>query len=163
LSRADSNTTRRRLVEVIGNCVYHALGLVETLQDERRALESQDMDALDIAISEKSKSVESLRLAEEQRKALCVAAGFPDGPEQMNDAIAWCDDYSVVANCWQHLLEIVTRCDSLNMSNGAIIRSRKTHVDASIAIIRGDSHNPSLYNRDGQNPARQSLRSIAEA
>lgn len=163
MAQHDVSETRRRFVEIIGNCVYHALGLTKTLEEEQRALASQDIDALDAAVCAKAKCVEELRVVEQERKNLCIESGFPDEPEQMQKVIAWCDDYAVVENCWQHLLDVVAQCDSLNMTNGAIIRGRKQHVDSSISIIRGGKSNTGIYNRSGQEPQRHNLRSIAEA
>lgn len=154
---------RQRLIEIIGNCEIHALGLAETLEDERKALESQDADALDAAVSNKSKCVEELRGVEQQRKKFCVHSGFPDEPEQMQKVIACCDEHSVLANCWQQLMDVVTQCDSLNMTNGAIIRGRKQHIETSISIIRGGIPSNNIYDRSGQEPQRNNVRSIAEA
>lgn len=159
----DIEEARRQIVEVIGDCAYHALALAESLADEKRALEEQDMDALDIAISNKSQCVTELRNFEDQRKTLCSASGIPAGPEQMQRMIDWCDESSIVTNCWQHLMDVVTHCDSLNMTNGAIIRGRKQHVDTSISILRSGQPASTIYNRDGHKPQLHSLRSIAEA
>jgi flagella synthesis protein FlgN len=163
LNRPDINEARRRIVEVLGNAAYHALGLADILVDEKRALEAQNMDALDLAISNKSKCVAELRLAEDQRQKYCNDCGMPAGPEQMQSMIDWCDEYSIVANAWRHLMEVIAQCDFLNMTNGAIIRSRKQHVDTSISILRGGQPASMIYNRDGQKPQPHGLRSIAEA
>jgi flagellar biosynthesis/type III secretory pathway chaperone len=160
---ADSSTARRRIVEVTGTAVFHALGLADALADEKRALESQDMDALDVAISNKSKCVAELRLVEDQRKRICTDCGFGDKTKQMQQMIAWCDEYAIVANCWQHLMEVVANCDLLNTTNGAIIRSRKQQVDSSISILRNGQPALTVYNRDGQKPQQHGLRSIAQA
>lgn len=163
LSHPDSSEARRRLVEIIGNSVYHALGLADTLADEKRALEAQDMDALDLAISSKSKCVAELRSVEEQRRKLCDDCGVPAEADQMQRMIDWCDQYSIVANCWRHLLEVIAQCDFLNTTNGAIIRARKQQVDNSISMLRSGTTASTIYNRDGQKPQPHGLRSIAEA
>ncbi|MGI9272096.1 MAG: flagella synthesis protein FlgN [Woeseiaceae bacterium] len=163
MNEQDISKTREQLIEIIGRCELHALGLAKTLESERQALEGQDADALDIAVSEKSKSVEELRGAEQLRKRLCVESGFPDEPDQMQKVIAWCDQHAVLANCWQQLMDVVTQCDSLNMTNGAIIRSRKQHIETSISIIRGGIPSNNIYDRSGLEPRRDNVRSIAEA
>ncbi len=159
----DSATARKQIVEIIGDGVYHALGLLETLQDERKALEEQDVTALRSAVGHKSKCVEELRAMEDARRQLCINAGFADGPDQMVQMLAWCDQESVVANCWQHLMEIATECNSLNVTNGAIIHGRRQQIDASIAVIRGGSAEANTYSRRGTEPHSHTLRSIAEA
>lgn len=162
---AHSATTeaRRQIVEIIGNCVYHALGLMETLEEERKALEQQDMAALSTVIESKGRCVNDLRSVEEERKQVCIDAGFSDGPDQMVQMIEWCDDSSIVANCWQHLMDIAIECNALNITNGAIIRGRKQQIESSISIVRGGNPTMDTYNRSGTEPHGQHLRSIAEA
>ncbi len=163
MAAPDSAAARKQIVEIIGDGVYHALGLLETLQDERKALEEQDTVALRAAVDHKGKCVEQLRAMEDARRTLCIDAGFADGPEQMVQMLAWCDEESVVANCWQHLMEIATECSSLNVTNGAIIHSRRQQIDTSIAVIRGGRAETDTYSRSGREPHSHTLRSIAEA
>jgi flagellar biosynthesis/type III secretory pathway chaperone len=163
MATPDSATARKQIVEIIGDCVFHALGLMETLQDERKALEDQDMDALKSAVDSKGKCVNDLRTMEDRRRNLCIAAGFPDGPDQMVQMLEWCDEGSVIANCWQHLMDVATECNTLNITNGAIIRGRKQQIETSISIIRGGQPEMDTYNRSGREPPGHHLRSIAEA
>ena len=159
----DTATARKQIVEIIGDGVYHALGLLETLRDEHTALEQQDLTALRAAVDHKGKCVEELRGMEEARQRLCVDAGFPDGPDQMVHMLAWCDEESVVANCWQHLMDIATECNTLNVTNGAIIHSRRQQIDAGIAVIRGGKPETDTYGRSGRGAQSHTLRPLAEA
>lgn len=163
MAAPDPAAARKQIVEIIGDCVFHALGLMETLQDERKALEEQDMDALKSAVDSKGKCVNDLRTMEDRRRNLCAAAGFPDGPDQMVQMLEWCDENSVIANCWQHLMDVATECNTLNITNGAIIRGRKQQIETSISIIRGGQPEMDTYNRSGREPQGHHLRSIAEA
>lgn len=162
MQRPDSANARAQLVKIIGDCVYHAIGLKETLEEERKALEEQDMTALSAAIDDKTKCVDELRLGEQQRTDLCAAAGFSAGPEQMDQMIQWCDEDSAVSNCWQHLIGIAVDCDRLNVSNGQIIRGRQQQIESSISVLRGE---PQLhtYGHSGKEPRGHALRTIAEA
>jgi len=163
MAAPDSAVARKQIVEIIGDCVFHALGLMETLQDERKALEEQDMDALKSVVDTKGKCVNDLRAMENARRNLCIAAGFPDGPDQMVHMLEWCDEGSVIGNCWQHLMDVATECNTLNITNGAIIRGRKQQIETSISIIRGGQPEMDTYNRSGREPQGHHLRSIAEA
>jgi flagellar biosynthesis/type III secretory pathway chaperone len=163
MATPDSAAARKQIVEIIGDGVLQALGLMETLQDERKALEDQDMDALKSAVDSKGKCVDALRTMEDKRRSLCIAAGFPDGPDQMVQMLEWCDEGSVIASCWQHLMDVATECNTLNMTNGAIIRGRKQQIETSISIIRGGQPEMDTYNRSGREPQGHHLRSIAEA
>lgn len=163
VAHSSPDAARQQIVEIIGNCVYHALGLKESLEDELRALEEQDMDSLRSAIDNKSNCVESLRKLEDQRRVLCETAGFESGPEQMEQMTTWCDDDSVLANCWQHLLDIAVECNALNLTNGSIIRSRKQQIETSLAVIRGGAPEAGIYGRSGHGANGPSQRSLAEA
>ena len=92
MSHPTPENARKQIVEIIGNSVYHALGLKESLQDEFAALEAQDMDALRVAVDNKSSCVAALQTLEQQRKDFCIGAGFESGPEQMEQLAEWCDE-----------------------------------------------------------------------
>ena len=157
------DSARKQIVEIIGNSVYHALGLKESLADEHSALEQQDMDALRIAVDNKSRCTAALQTLEQQRNEFCSSVGFAAGTEQMEQLTEWCDEDAVVANCWQHLLDIAVECNAMNLTNGAIIRSRQQQIEAGLAVIRGGNQEPGVYGRSGRGPSGPSQRSLAEA
>ena len=163
MSRPSKSEARSQIVDVIGECVYHALGLKESLRNERRALEEQDTNALHTAVDTKSQCVEKMAALEEQRRALCETSGFHAGPEQMIEMSQWCDEDSVVYKAWSHLMEIATDCNALNLSNGAIIRMRGEMVASNLAVLRGANSNPDTYKREGQDIAAMNQRSLAQA
>ena len=163
MSHPTPENARKQIVEIIGNSVYHALGLKESLQDEFAALEAQDMDALRVAVDNKSSCVAALQTLEQQRKDFCIGAGFESGPEQMEQLAEWCDEDEVLANCWQHLMDIAVECNAMNLTNGAIIRARQQQIEAGLAVIRGGAQDPGVYGRSGRGPSGPSQRSLAEA
>ena len=158
-----TSDAREQATEILDRCVFHATQLRECLKEEHNALASQDLDALMTAIEDKGVCVRELQKFEAQRAALCSASGFPDGPAQMADFSAWCDDESLIERSWDELLEIAAECNSLNLANGAFIRMRRQHVDSGIAVLRGIDPASPTYDRHGG--ARDGLgnRSIAEA
>ena len=160
LSRADA---RCKIVDVIGESVCHALVLRESLKDERAALESQDTEALNDAVTAKSDCVSKLAELEQQRAELCERLGFHDGPEQMTRMSEWCDEDSVVASGWLQLLEIATECNSLNLTNGAIISLRRQHTDSQLAVLRGTDSQTETYGREGIDTAARNRRALAQA
>ena len=151
------------MADLLGDSVYQALGLLETLDDERIALAEQDVGTLLTILEQKEECIRELRKLDERRSDLCAAAGFPAGPEQMDKMLGWCDENDVVANTWQHLMEIATECNSRNLTNGSIIRGRKQQIDAGLAVVRGGASNVDTYSRNGMEPSGASLRPIAEA
>lgn len=159
----DKQLARRQLVDVLGDCVYHALGLKQCLQDEFRALQDQDMDGLGAAVDNKSRCTNALQDLDVKRLEFCNAAGFEAGPEQMQRMIDWCDADAAVAGRWQHLLNIAAECVSLNITNGAIIRTRSEHIDTNLSVLRGGSGQPETYSHTGKVPATTGIRNLAEA
>lgn len=162
-SRPSPVEARKRLAEIIGECVYQALGLKESLKVERAALETQDTDALHDAVSSKSTIVQSLSLLETERLKLCEAAGFAHGSDQMDQMTDWCDDESLVRNGWSHLMEIVSDCNALNLTNGAIIRARQQMIESNLGVLRGTEVDPDTYHREGRDNAAMNQRSLAQA
>jgi flagellar biosynthesis/type III secretory pathway chaperone len=118
---------------------------------------------LRLAVDNKSHCVEALRTLEDQRRDTCASAGFEPGDEQMEQVIDWCDDGLVLANGWQHLLDIAVECNAMNLTNGSIIRSRKQQIENSLAVIRGGAPEAGLYSRDGHGANGSGQRSLAEA
>lgn len=163
MQRLSPNDARERIVEMVGTSVYQALALKESLDDEHRALERQDMEALGIALDNKSVCVQALQTLEQERHQFCVAMGFAAGPEQMVQLTEWCDENSVLADSWQHLLDIAIECNALNFTNGAIIRARKQQIEAGLAVIRGSGPESGTYGRSGRAPSGPSQRALAEA
>jgi flagellar biosynthesis/type III secretory pathway chaperone len=163
MNSQSQDDARQQIVEVIGECVYQALGLKESLRDEHLALERQDAEALDLALTTKSQCVSRLQALDEKRSSLCAASGFDAGPEQMERMSEWCDQDSEIGNCWQQLMEIASDCNSLNLTNGAIIRLRRQHIDTSLAVLRGVDQANDTYVSSGGNRGAMNQRSLARA
>lgn len=156
-------STRKHIVNVLGESVFQALGLLETLKDERTALESQDDTALLEAVTAKSHCVGELRELESKRRHICEAIGFASGPFQMEELSAWCDEDSVIKNSWDQLMEIAAECNAQNLANGSVIRIRQNHIEANLAVLRGSASESDTYHRHGNNHHAMIQRSIAEA
>ncbi|MGI9263458.1 MAG: flagella synthesis protein FlgN [Gammaproteobacteria bacterium] len=163
MSRPSPASARAQLVDIIGNSVYHALGLKESLEEERAALESQDMDALHSAVENKSVCVKKLHDLDGQRVALCQLSGFGDGPDQMQALIDWCDDSDLVSNRWDNLMILAAESSALNMTKGAIIRLRQQQFESSLSVLRGAPTRPATYSRTGAAPGNLGQSSLAQA
>lgn len=158
-----SSAARTEIVEIIGDSVYHALGLKESLTDERKALEKQDMDAVQLSVENKSACVEALHKLDKKRDELCRSLGFDSGAEQMPQLIEWCDDDDLISNRWQNLLIIAAESSALNMTNGAIIRLRQQQFESSLSVLRGVTPGADTYSRSGAESGDYGRRSLAEA
>ena len=154
---------RARIVDVIGDSVYQALGLKEALEDERRALEAQDIDALNAIVDSKTSCVKQLQRLDHERAELCRQWGFADGPHQMTALIEWCDQDQLISSRWEQLMVIAAEGSALNMTNGAIIRLRQQQIDASLSVLRGGTPGADTYGPHGGDGSDHNSRSLAEA
>jgi len=154
---------RTQIVELLGDTIYHALGLKETLEEERNSLESQDLDGIADAVASKTTCVARLQTLDKKRMQLCGSWGFAAGPEQMQAMIDWCDESELIANRWEQLMIIAAESSALNMTNGAIIRVRQQQFESSLSLIRGVTPGSDTYGRHGEESGDLGRRSLAEA
>ncbi len=155
MTSPNPETARTDVLEIIGQSVFHAMGLLESLEEETSALESQDPEALMLAVDAKQASVDALRKLEDRRLNLCRAAGFDNGPFQMEELAAWCDEDRAILDRWDHLMEVAADCNARNLTNGAIVRTRQQHIETSLTVLRGDDTETHTYHRDGTSNERQ--------
>jgi flagellar biosynthesis/type III secretory pathway chaperone len=160
ISRAEA---RSRIVDVIADSVSQALGLKAALEDERKALEMQDIDALDAVVNSKSTCAENLQVLDRKRGTLCQEWGFSDGPDQMQQLIEWCDEDGLISSRWERLMDIAAEGNALNLTNGAIIRVRQQQFESSLSVLRGVMPGSDTYSRNGEESGDSSRRSLAEA
>lgn len=154
---------RSRIVDIVGDSVYQALELKETLEDERRALEAQDINALDTIMAGKGACTERLQVLDRQRIDLCTAWGFAEGPFQMTELMEWCDEDQLISSRWEQLMELAAEGSALNLTNGAIIRLRQQQFESSLSILRGVAPGSETYGRNGEEGSDFSSRALAEA
>jgi flagellar biosynthesis/type III secretory pathway chaperone len=110
---------------IIKDSIREAEALERLLEDERRALESLDAEALGAAAREKGQRASRLEALEAAR----VAAGAATAGA--NPAL------SASAVSWRQFLAIIARCNTLNTTNGAIIRLRREQVTDALRIVSG--------------------------
>ncbi len=161
--QTSESQTRNQIVAIVSDSVDCAVGLKECLGEERAALTSRSAEALTEAVQSKRALLEKLQQLESERNRISEAAGFSAGSTQMDDLVVWCDDDSIIANRWQHLLQVASECNDLNAANGAIIRVTKQHVETSLAILRNGDAESESYNPAGSEYRELGQRTLAEA
>ena len=157
------NEARAQICDLVADSVYQALGLKEALEDERRALETQDLDGLNSVVDSKTACVEKLRALDTKRVQLCEHWGFENGPHQMTALIEWCDEGQLISSRWEQLLVLAAEGSALNMTNGAIIRVRQQQFESSLSILRGGTPGSDTYGQNGAETGDFNRRSLAEA
>lgn len=161
--RPTAAEARTQIVDIIDESVLQARSLNASLEDERRALEQQDADALNAVVVSKNDCAESLNALDQKRNALCLQWGFAAGPEQMAELISWCDDDNAISERWAELMNVAARGNTLNLTNGAIIRLRQQQFETSLSVLRGVTPGSDTYGRNGGESGDFSRRSLAEA
>lgn len=163
MSRPAPAEAREAIADIIGESISQALRLKELLEVERQALEDQDTDALHAVVNTKSESAAQLQALDERRISLCGIWGFDAGPGQMNELMDWCDEHDLIAARWNELMQLAAEGNTLNLTNGAIIRLRQQQFETSISILRGVMPGSDTYGRNGEESGDFSRRSLAEA
>lgn len=163
MTRPAPDEARAKAVEIIGDSIFHALGLKESLLEERKALEAQDTDALQAAVNGKSTCVENLQALDTRRVDLCEKLGFTGAAGQMQELIDWCDEGDAINSRWEHLMVIAAESSALNMTNGAIIRLRQQQCESGLSVLRGVMPGTNTYGRNGNASGRPERSSLAQA
>ena len=163
MARPSPAEARSQIVDILGACLSEALALQESLEAERRALETQDTDALNAIVPGKNDHAGKLGVLDQERDALCQRWGFASGPDQMDDLMHWCDEDGAIDDQWAELLAIAAKGNALNLTNGAIIRLRQQHFETSLSVLRGVAPGSDTYGRNGEESGDFSRRSLAEA
>ena len=160
ISPADART---EIAELIADGLVCAGDLNAALQDERRALEDQDADALHAVVDGKNSCAKELQRLEQKRARLCHEWGFSASPEQMQRVLDWCDDSGQLSHGWRRLMDIAAEGNAMNLTNGAIIRVRQQHTEASLSVLRGAAPGSHTYGQNGAGTGDNSRRTLAEA
>ena len=154
---------RSEIVELLSDTVYQALGLKESLEDERKALETEDMAAIERAVDVKSTCVAKLKVLDQKRDSLCKSWGFKSGPDQMQAVIDYCDDAELIRNRWDHLMLVAAESSAMNLTNGAIIRVRQQQFESSLSLLRGRTPRIDTYGQRGKGTGDFGSQSLAQA
>ncbi len=163
MSRPAPAEARSQIVDILGACLFEARALQESLEAERQALETQDTDALHAVVLSKNDHAEKLAALDQERNTLCRQWGFAAGPGQMDEVMSWCDEDGAIDDRWAELMEVAARGNTLNLTNGAIIRLRQQHFETSLSVLRGVVPGSDTYGRNGEESGDFSRRSLAEA
>jgi flagellar biosynthesis/type III secretory pathway chaperone len=139
MSPAPHTDRSDRLTRIVEESIRVANALEEVLQQERRALENRDAAALGSAAGEKRIRVAALEALEAKRKAL--------------------HDVAPPEDSWNRFLSIVSRCSSLNMTNGAIIRLRRQQISETLRAVSGSG--AETYGPSGTEPSSHPRRPLA--
>lgn len=150
---------RERLRAILDSASVAADQLVRDLDDERHALEAEDMDALAAAAAAKEATLGRLQALERQRRDLLATEALADDPRGMDELLERCHATPSLTGTWTNYLAMARRCNAANRVNGAIIRLRQQQIAGLLTAVTDDK--PGTYGPDSG--TRPSSRPIAEA
>lgn len=132
--------------------------LLNTLDEERIALQSNDLSQLERVSVTKASAAEMLRRLgveltrlRERSPAKTMAelcARFPDRPNLARD--------------WSELMSLAAQCQRRNQENAALLDARQQQVRTSLRVLRGDPV-PGTYARGGAQAMGLAPRTLGSA
>jgi flagellar biosynthesis/type III secretory pathway chaperone len=141
-----NSDARHRLETVLDREIQMAGTLASTLADEHEALIGKSPADVVQKAQAKVALLGQLEMLERERTALWQPAAAQDNPG--------------VAQRWQSLLAMMTRCRTANEVNGYIINVRRSQVGQLLDALRGSA--PAIYGPQGKTYGR-AQRALATA
>ena len=145
---ADQNLAVRatelaNIMKAATDCVDRLLALLE---EERDALSTGDIEAIDCCGKNKADCVVLLERLDSERAQLCRELSLEnadiDGFLQEHQA-------SPTADQWEKFLRRLEVCKEANSVNGSFTRIRRGHIEKALRILRGSDDAPALYGPNG--------------
>jgi flagella synthesis protein FlgN len=136
------------LTAAVGEMRLAVEQLADALQDERTALETGDVDALNSAGASKYNLM--LRLEQLDVERVQLSQGAPEASRTL-------------APMWQQVLQSLRACQQLNQRNGYLVGIRLQQVRKALAVLTGNDIETSVYGRAGELHTSLRSQTLAEA
>lgn len=143
----------RGLLEVLDAELLALQAVLHALEDERKALERRDAEALARVSERKSAAVVEAAGLKSQREADPEYARYMQALTEVPPA--------AVRHRLDALRTLAARCQQANEDNGRLIQGQRRRVEATLNLLRSGSAAPESYDRSGAASygARKALRS----
>ncbi|MCW8934593.1 MAG: flagellar protein FlgN [Gammaproteobacteria bacterium] len=144
------------LLSLLKNIQNHSQQLIDCLQQEKLALNNNQLDKLNEISSEKQVLLDQLNQLDKQRAASSANENF-------NDFITNSNNQPLIKQ-WALTRQTISECRHLNEVNGRIINKRSQINQDIISILSGRNEQPDeTYNAKGNQSAQASLLGGIEA
>ena len=120
----DSTDCRERLATLMAEVNAQLAALEHLLVHEYALLQSRDADRLELSAAQRQQCFGQILRAEDERRALCRAAGHGDDPAGLHSLLAWCDPTGLLMPAMQEYRELTRRCREQNDRNGILVNGR---------------------------------------
>ncbi len=119
------------------------------LDSEHSFLNSNDIDGLEQAGTDRQTCVGALVRVEEERRTLCRMSGKSTDVHGLEQLIKWCDPHGTLKSHWERCADQATRCRDRNDRNGRIVAARLKRVEGMLDIITGRDKQAKTYGPQG--------------
>ena len=109
-------STDSGMERVLDDQIRAAEAMLGTLDSENKALLDNDVDALNLAETDKTRLLQTLESLERERR-------------QIADRLQTSPDDEIGGSRWKQLLELMQECRQRNQSNGALVKVRRDQLN----------------------------------
>jgi flagella synthesis protein FlgN len=132
--------------------------LLEVLTREQSSLVMADIDAIEIAMEEKSFLLQNISITANSRYAALAASGFEANESGM---ITWIKRQAkpALSESWAHFQKSISQAKEMNRLNGLLINKHFNRNQQLLNHLQGNTANGSVYGKNGQAKSQSSSRS----
>jgi flagellar biosynthesis/type III secretory pathway chaperone len=120
----DPTLCREQLATLMAGVNAHLAALEGLLTQEYNLLQAREAEGLEKAGTARQQCIGHILRIEDERRALCRAAGHDDDPSGLPNLLAWCDPTGLLAPAMQEYRERTQRCRDQNDRNGFLVNGR---------------------------------------
>jgi flagellar biosynthesis/type III secretory pathway chaperone len=120
----DSTECRERLATLMAGLNAQLAALEGLLVHEYTLLQSRDADNLELAGTARQQCIGEILRIEDERRALCRAAGRGEDPAGLHSLLAWCDPTGLLMPSIEEYRQRTRRCREQNDRNGILVNAR---------------------------------------
>ena len=135
----DPTLCREQLATLMAAQNVHLAALENLLTQEYDLLQARDAESLEKAATARQQCITDILRIEDERGALCRAAGRDADDAGLQSLLAWCDPNRLLAPAVREYLERTQRCRELNDRNGLLVNGRLQQQDRTYGPGSGES------------------------
>jgi len=157
----DKKACYTSLNKILTLSIKDTLSLNDCLTQEKKLLPSESDLLINISDS-KNALLQQLNHSHSEIYALITSCGYEPGNDGIKSCISWCDQNNVLQTQWDHFIEQVRSCQSMNQINGSIVDNGLRAVKQALSLLYGQSNNQQTYNAYGQEDQNGLGRTLAK-
>lgn len=142
----------QQLLKALEHDQQLAQQLKTLLQQEKSSLEKRQYDAYQLLLKQKTQYLMELEQADSVRRNALSTMGFSTDKSGFDAFIqqvpkTWQTRFQ---RSWESLSDLMNTCARLNKINGKILAHAQTSLDRLMGLIRGNTHQVSVYQANGR-------------